>query len=217
MLISVQKRFVFVANTKAASTSIEAMLAPHAEIARPGGARLKHISLGTIRYDYGFLFDLPEYPFESFFRFGVFRDPVDWLGSWFRFRKGNQVEAPLPAEMTFAEFWAMKDWNIRRTDGEPLLQRDMFCDGRGELMTDILLPYDRIDALLPQVMAGLGIEGQLRRLNVSVLGRDELQIPAALHDEIREYYAADYRILDDIDRHLARGLARLRARGGLTD
>jgi len=215
MLISVHRRFVFVANTKAASTSIEALLAPHSEIARPGGPKYKHSSLGTIRYDYSFLFDIPEYPFESFFRFGVIRDPVDWIGSWFRFRKGNKVEAPLPADLTFAQFWQRQDWNIRRADGEPLLQRDMFCDPRGQIMADMLLPYHRLDELLPQVLSGLGVEGDLKRLNVSNLTSDTLEIPLALRDEMREHYAPDYAVLADIDRHIDRGLARLKARGGL--
>lgn len=215
MLISVQNRFIFVANTKAASSAIEVLLARHAEIARPGGPQFKHSSLGTIRYDYRFLFDMPEYPFESFFRFGVIRDPVEWIGSWFRFRKGNKVEAPLPREMTFREFWEAKDWNILRHDGEPRLQRDMFCDARGEIMADMLLPYDRLDELFPQVLAGLGIEGELRRLNVSNMRPDKLQVPDDLRAEMREYYAIDYALLADIDRHVARGLARLKARNAI--
>lgn len=215
MLISVQNRFVFVANTKAASSAIEALLARHAEIARPGGPQFKHSSLGTIRYDYRFLFDMPEYPFESFFRFGVIRDPIEWIGSWFRFRKGNKVESPLPKEMGFREFWEAKDWNIRRHDGEPRLQRDMFCDARGEIMADMLLPHHRLDELFPQVLAGLGIEGELQRLNVSNMRPEKLQVPDDLRDEMREYYAIDYALLADIDRYVDRGLARLKARNGI--
>jgi len=212
MLISVQKRFVFVANTKAASTAIEALLAPHAEIARPGGPAFKHSSLGKIRFDYGFLFDLPEYPFDSFFSFGVIRDPAEWLGSWFRYRKGNKVESPLPADLSFEEFWHRRDWNILRADGEPLLQRDMFCDPEGRIVADMLLPHDRLDVLVPQVLDGLGIEGALERKNVSRLGPETLEIPEHVRAEMREYYAPDYAILAEIDRYIDRGLARLAAR-----
>lgn len=211
MLISVRKRFVFVANTKAASTSIEGALGPHAEIARPGGPQGKHIPLGKARYEYRFLFDSPDHPFASFFKFGVMREPLDWIGSWFRYRKGNKVDAPLPAGMTFAQFWEQGDWNIRRSDGRPFLQRDMFCDQRGAVLADLILPYDRLDELLPAVFAGLGIAASLPRLNVSKL-RDPGEIPAGVAEQLRAHYAEDYALYDSLDGRLEAGLAALRAR-----
>ena len=212
MLIGVEKRFIFVANTKAASSAIEAVMARHAEIARPGGPAFKHSTLGMIRFDYRFLFDIPEYPYESFFCFGVIRDPIEWIGSWFRFRKGNKIEAQLPREMTFREFWQAKDWNIVRADGEPRLQRDMFCNDRGEIMADMLIPHHRLAELFPVVMEGLGLIGDLELRNVSNMRPDKLKIPGDLLEEIRDFYAVDYALLADIDRYVEQGLTRLEMR-----
>lgn len=212
MLISVQKRFMFVANTKAASTSIEAVLAGHAEIARPGGAQGKHVPLGKALYDYRFLFDSPGYPAESFFKFGVMRDPVDWIGSWFRFRKGNKVESPLPADMTFAQFWERDDWNIHRADGSPFLQSDIFCDGDGKVLADLIVPYHRLDDLMPRVLESLGITEALPYLNASRLRDWDEEIPPALREEMRRHFAADHALFDRLDTIVARGLERLRAR-----
>jgi len=218
MLIGVAKRFVFVANTKTASSSIEALLAPHAEISRPGGPAAKHSSIGQIRYVYSFLFNQPDHAPETFFTFGVMRDPIDWIGSWYRFRRGNKVEAPLPRDLSFRDFWARQDWNIRRGDGTPNLQSNLFCNYRGEVMVDMILPYERLNDLFPRVLQGLGIAGALPQLNVSALGPETLDIPADLVDQMRAHYAPDYALRDRMDRLVEQGFDRLHAiaasRGG---
>ena len=128
MLIGVEKRFIFVANTKTASTSIEHALMDHAEIHRGGSPARKHIPLVQVYKFYDFLFGQPAHRPASYFAFGVMRDPIEWVISWFRYRKGNKVENGLPQDMTFAQFWERNDWNITRPDGRRHLQRQMFCD-----------------------------------------------------------------------------------------
>ncbi|MCU0899541.1 MAG: sulfotransferase family protein [Cypionkella sp.] len=209
MLISVKHKFLFVANTKAASTSIEAILGPYAEISRPGGPQGKHLPLSKIRYDYRFLFTTPDHPFESFFRFGVMREPMDWILSWFRYRRGNQVAAPLPADMSFEQFWRAGDWNIRNGQGAPYCQSTIFLDQQGAPLADMILPYASLDDDLPPVLAGMGIHARIPRLNVSVIPPDQARIPPHLIDEIRAHYAADYALWSRLRDINAAGLARL--------
>ena len=90
MLIGVKKRFVFVANSKTASTSIEKALVPHAEIQRGGGSNRKHIFLRAGLREYGFLFERKKYAADTFFKFGVMRDPVEWIQSWYRYRRATR-------------------------------------------------------------------------------------------------------------------------------
>ena len=52
MLIGVKKRFVFIANSKTASTTIESMLTPFAEINRVGSPQRKHVSWGEVLEEY---------------------------------------------------------------------------------------------------------------------------------------------------------------------
>jgi hypothetical protein len=210
MLISVKKRFVFVANTKAASTSIEAALARAAEISRPGGPNEKHTPLNMVRWEYRFLFTMPDTPFESFFKFGVMREPMDWIESWFRYRKGNKVASPLPATMTFAQFWDQGDWNIRRKDGSPYAQSDMFCDPRGNLLADLVMPYERLNEVLPQVLQALGIKADVPHLNVSALKAVDSSLTPDLRARMRAHYAADYALYDSLDARLGPALQALR-------
>ncbi len=211
MLISVEKRFLFVANTKTASTSIEQVLAPYAEIRRGGTPARKHVSLHEVMQAYDFMFAQDEHDPARYFKFGVMRDPVDWITSWFRYRKGNDVEAPLPPDLDFSGFWARKDWNIEHADGTPNLQRDMFCAPDGRVLADVIIPYDRVGAMFGEICAALGVGQPLERRNVSRLG-DAGDIPAALRAAMREFYAEDYALLARLDEINAAGMARLKAR-----
>lgn len=211
MLIGLEKKFVFVANTKTASTSIEKALLSHAEINHGGNPRRKHISLHEGIKAYPEVFAKSEREPEKFFKFGVMRDPLDWISSWFRYRKGNNVESPLPSDMTFEEFWARKDWNILRRGEKPYLQCDMFCHPNGEVLADAIVPYDRLDEVFARICAGLEIESALSRDNVSRLPSAG-EIAPSLADEMRDFYARDYELLGRLDAINEAGLERLMRR-----
>lgn len=211
MLIGVEKRFLFVANTKTASTSIEDVLLPHAEVFRMGTSERKHISLADTKAKYGFLFNNPNHSWGSYFKFGVMRDPLDWIGSWYRYRRGNQVHSPLPRDMTFAEFWAQADWNIRFGSGNKNLQKRMFTTQDGDVLADVIIPYHRVDEYFPELCKLLHIPYNLPRKNVSVL-RDVGSIPAALREEVLDFYAEDYALWERLDEINAAGMAQLRTK-----
>lgn len=208
MLVGFDKRFVFVASTKTASTSIEHALMPYADIVRGGDARRKHIGLQDAFWTYDMIFAQPGYRPESFFKFGVMRDPLDWIGSWYRYRLGNKVESPLPEGLSFAEFWARKDWNIQRGDGCKHLQRDMFCAQNGDVLADVIIPYDRLSDVFSEICRGLGLKVPLPYKNVSRLSCS-IELASGLRDEIREFYAEDYALFAQLDKINAEGLAQL--------
>lgn len=195
MLIGVDRRFVFVANSKAASTSIEKVLAPFSEIIVAGTPQRKHMLLRDALRAYDFLFGQPGYHPATFFKFGILRDPVDWIHSWYRYRKGNKVDSPLPADMTFEAFWAADDWTKFLPGGKKRLQRDFFTDEAGTVIADCILPYDDLDAQFARICTRLRIKRPLPRENVSRLSSREAPIPEDLRDEIRAFYAEDYALL----------------------
>lgn len=206
MLIGVQKRFVFIANSKTASTSIEAALIGHAEIARGGGAHRKHLRMAQILREYDFLFGQKAYAPETFFKFGVMRDPIDWIFSWYRFRRGNKVSNPLPEETTFEEFWARKDWNILNAKGQKRLQCDFFTDSKGELLADYIIPHHDLAEHFAGIATALGIESGLPRTNVSRIPKSaDRGIDARLEEELRDFYAEDYALFERLDEINARG------------
>lgn len=208
MLISVKNKFVFVANTKTASTSIEHALMPHCEIYCGGTPARKHLPMHMIWKEYGFLFNQPNHPSSDYFKFGVMRDPIDWIGSWFRYRKGNKVESPLPDTMPFVDFWKQKDWNIYRSDGTRHLQKDMFIGPKGYLWADMIIPYSKLNSEFSAICDALDIRCPLPRKNVSNLTRNA-DFPANLVAEMKDFYAEDYELWDKLDEINARGMTRL--------
>jgi hypothetical protein len=210
LLISIQKRFVFVANSKTASTSIENTLRPQAEIERGGTPRRKHIPMREVLKEYDFLFGNPAYAPDTFFRFGVMRDPLDWLQSWYRYRRGNKVRNPLPADMSFEEFWQKKDWNIQRKNGARNLQRRFFDGPNGNILVDYIIPYDDLARHFGLICAEMGLENPLQEKNVSHIRETESAFPEGLEAEIRDYYARDYALLEQLETLNTKGLEHLK-------
>jgi hypothetical protein len=187
MLIGVQKRFVFIANSKTASTSIESALTPYAEINRVGSPQRKHISWQEARSEYSFLFDQPQFSPNTFFKFGVLREPSDWVRSWFNYRLGNsKIESPLPSSMTFEEFWRGDDWV------KSINQKSKFLDNKGEMSFDAILPQDELAQLFPIVSSLLGINVTLQKENRSPSKFPKELIPEELLNELNNFYIEDY-------------------------
>ncbi len=211
MLISVSKRFIFVANTKTASTSIENALLPHCDVIASGTPERRHMPLQVALKSYPFLFNHPDHARQKFFKFGVMREPIDWIYSWFRYRKGNAVESPLPADMDFETFWRRQDWNIMRLNGHKHLQIQAFLGRKGNILADLIIPYHKMNEMYPDVARLLGVDPNLPQHNVSVLPNDN-DIPAHLHEEMRAHYAEDYALWAELETLNDKGLQKLNRR-----
>jgi len=210
MLISVGKRFVFVANSKTASTSVETNLVTEAEIQRGGSPQRKHIYLRAALREYDFLFGRPKYAPETFFKFGIMRDPVDWIQSWYRYRKGNKVNRPIDSSTTFEEFWKQQAEQSAKS-GKKNLQSSFFTRVNGTVLADYIIPYDDLTSHFTTIAKGLNVKETLPHRNTSNIKTLETPLSEALVDEIRAYYAPDYALLDQLDDINTRGLAHLQA------
>ena len=212
MLIGLQHRFIFVANTKSASTAIESALRPYAEIHHGGTPARKHIALHAALREYADLFARHGMATEDFFKFGVMREPIDWIASWFRYRKEGRVDNPLPAGMRFEEFWHRHDWNFTRSDGRRSLQGPRFTARDGRVLADVIIPYHRLEEFFPVICAQLHLNVRLERHNVSAHTPETVKIPPWLRAELRDFYAEDYALFERLEAINTAGLARLAER-----
>ena len=90
MLLAPKKGFVFLAMTKSASTAIESAFAPHSDIVFQTNP-FKHTTYeGFTRSLQPFLED-KGFPRADYEVVCVFRDPLDWLLSWWRFRSRKRL------------------------------------------------------------------------------------------------------------------------------
>jgi len=189
MLLSLSRRFIFVANLKTASTSIEACLRPFSEICIARTDFGKHESFGKIEERFPWAFDLISR--ENFFVFGVIRDPLDYAISIYNSHQKPDFlgQDSFTGDNSFEEFyqkWKQKDsWQLH-----PQYKR--FLNNKGEYALDYLLNLDQLPEQWPQICKILEIpDRELRNLNVSPMGAQRADIDPALVKQVYNDYATD--------------------------
>jgi len=190
MLISLSKKFIFIANLKTASTSIEEALAPYAEIHLTRSEWGKHRALSAL--EAGFPEVFAETPLSRFFVFGVIREPADWLRSLYRSHKGVSFEATelSTMDMTFARF--VDEWIPAHQD-QVMAQTDKFVDAQGVLAVDFLMRFDCLPRDFANLCTILGLpQVALGALNRSVDIDAEAGLDEARAARIRDLYRRDY-------------------------
>ena len=185
MLIFWRERLVVLANTKTGSTSIESALEGLAEVALARPPALKHTTARAFRAHVAPWLAEVAGP-APFTTVALVRDPVDWLGSWYRDRAGS---GELPPGLDFAGF-ARDVLDTPVPDHARLVsQADMLCDGSGAPIVDALFRYDAIGRFVDFLEDRLGCEITLPRLRVSPWAPTDL--PAPLAAELARHFAAD--------------------------
>jgi len=85
MLVFSKARLVFLSVPKTGSTAYQAALAPHAAMIVTDPPELKHAPV--FRYNRFFRPALEKFIGAPLDVLAVMREPVDWLGSWYRYRR----------------------------------------------------------------------------------------------------------------------------------
>lgn len=192
MLLSLAHKFIFVANVKTASTSIEATLANFAEVRVRKTEFGKHNGLSQISHDYPWV---KRYvPYEEFFVFGVMREPVDHLLSLYNAHSKDKMgETPLSTRgMSFDDFlntWCKKGWQT-----EP--QHKRFQDKQGRFKMNHVINYNRIASDFNDICVRLGFGNlRLKHLNTSPETLTRNDLTAAQVVRVERDYAEDYAFL----------------------
>lgn len=194
MLISLAHKFLFVANVKSASSSIERALRAKAEIAITETRFGKHAELSVISRRFPWL---RQYiPYTDFFVFGVIREPVDWILSLYNFHTKADFDGLSHSTkgVPFGHFLregVEKRWQMRP-------QSFRFADEHGRFQLTHLLDFAQLDREFPLLSERMGFGAiQLTRANRSpeVLTRKDL--PKEDVAFIEERFAVDYQLLEN--------------------
>lgn len=104
MLISMKQKLAFLAMPKTASTSIERALAPHCDIHYRKLPRVKHMPYR--RFNRFLTPYLNEIGFPDIETTCLFREPVSWVFSWYRYRSRPAIlgKPESCAHLSFEEF-----------------------------------------------------------------------------------------------------------------
>lgn len=204
-----QNKFIFIANTKCASTSIES-----SEIAKIADIKLvnhnigKHMSIGKVHERFNFIFE--QYKVQDFFKFGIIRNPLDWVVSWFNFRSRIQLRNPsnpdhknYTGEMTFAQFW---DSNKNQPFLKPQY-RNFFAKDRNIKLDYIILQdqlCEHISIIKEMVKTDLLT---IQNKNQSTIKRITSEdVEDKIKDEIKQKYRLDYDLINNLEEFNLKGL-----------
>jgi hypothetical protein len=94
MLIAPARGFVFLAMTKTGSTAIESAFGPYAQIVQKNSPQLKHTRYARFERFLAPFLAASGWPRESYEVVCAFREPIDWLHSWWRYRSREAIADP---------------------------------------------------------------------------------------------------------------------------
>lgn len=200
MLVFWQQRLVFLATPKTGSTAIEAALESLASVSIERPPELKHTT--AQRYQKFLAPYLERSAGERFDVVALMREPLDWLGSWYRFRQREDVPSTSRStvNISFEDFIEayMQD---ERPAFANVGSQARFLRKAGEVAVDRLFRYEDIGDFVTFLEDRLNCEVILPRLNVSP--EADMAVSEATVARLRACQPEDFELYDSIPRYVA--------------
>ncbi|MEO0387028.1 MAG: hypothetical protein AAF281_05790 [Pseudomonadota bacterium] len=196
MMVHIPSRLAFLATPKCASTSVENALRPHCQFIATGFPSMTHMHVN--RYNRFVRPLLKATGFPDVKTTCLFREPIDWVGSWWRYRRQDRFSGEESTKTMSFETYAQ-----RYIEGEklPFLpkghQAGMFWGPEGRVvLADYIFRYEDLDLYAEFWSRKIGKTVKFGRHNVSP------DMAAALspgvEDALRAYLATDYQIWNEV-------------------
>lgn len=192
MLVFWKEKLVLLAVPKTGTTALERALLPRASAAILDPPGLKHCSARRYRSEVEpWITRGGAEPHETV---AVIREPVDWLGSWYRYRQRPQIRGLETSTEgvsfdAFVTAWMAPEPPAWARVGS---QARFLTGGRGRLLVRYLFRYEDYDHLLAFFADRLGTPVAPPRVNVSP--RIGLALSADVEDRLRQHAARDFEL-----------------------
>ena len=195
MLIDIKRKLIFVAGIKTASTSIERLLEKRVDIRIVRSEWGKHDSLAEIQQKYAWLFQRVDY--TSFFKWGVVRDPSDWLWSIYSSHSDEKFASNpnlYTGDISFDEFLGV--W-CRKNAGQIVPQHKRFLGESGQMEANLLIPLDMLHLGLQLVAPKYGVDiSNIPELKVSHKKKTEPEERQKMKQFIQAQYTEDLALFE---------------------
>ena len=182
--------FVLLAMPKTASTSLERALAPYATevVGSPPGQ--KHLPARGFVHTRAPVLAEQGHPRESYELVTMFREPIAWLESWWRYR-AREDSRQSTADMTFEEFalrYLAGDGDAPVPKGRPA----RFIHAQGAIAVDRIFSVGRPEVWSAWFSARVGAPLDFERRNASDAERGELGF--ATREALAAHFAPEYEV-----------------------
>jgi hypothetical protein len=197
MLIFLKEQLVFFATPKTASTAIETTLGNLCEIRLSRNPSIKHTPYRKYkRFLAPFIATVMDNEPD---RIAAFREPVDWLGSWYRYRSRAELTGSKNSTegISFDQFIEGYLQDTPPHFARVGSQAKFVSDKNGALGMTHLFRYDQMDIMVDFLAKRLKKQIKLPQSNVSP--KAELSLSPALLKELQNTYARDFEIYETID------------------
>lgn len=194
MMMFYNAKLVVLAQTKCGSTALARALQADADLAILSPPRMKHTS--ARRYRRNLEPWVTKDGAEEFDLFALIREPIDWLGSWYRYRQRPDLVGDLKSTqgVSFDEFVTAWMSDERPDFARVGSQSAFLTGGRGRLLVPHLYRYEAFDAALSFLAARLGRPIAPPRVNVSP--KFGLALSSRVEADLRSYAARDFQLWD---------------------
>jgi hypothetical protein len=200
MLLAPENGFVFLATPKAASTAIEQAFRPYSQVILRGNT-FKHTRYAQFQRSLRPFLASKGFPRDSYEVVCVFREPIDWLSSWWRYRSREELADPAhPHDHNYAGHLSFEQFAYAYMKGdEPFVQgvgrqSEFVRPRRGQPKVDRVFRYDRLDLLVDFLCEKVGREVKVGVRNVSP--ERTFSLSEECRRDLCEFFEPEYRIYD---------------------
>lgn len=192
MMLFPKEKLVVLSVPKTGTTALMKALAPRAGMVFWGPPRAKHVGLEQVQRR---IFPILGPEARGIESMALIREPIDWLGSWFRYRLSNRfVGRPQSTRrISFADFIEAYLQEGERPAYANIGGQNWFMKNpAGEVAIDHLFRYEAMEAYSGFLAERLGVEFETKPANVSPQGN--LTLPEELRARLTEHLAEDIRL-----------------------
>lgn len=196
MLVFWKEKLVLLAVPKTGTTSIEKALAPHADMAILNPPGLKHTPVAKFeRFLQPYFASVGRQEFESV---AIVRNPVDWLGSWYRYRSRPYLDGKPNSTkgISFDEFVL----EVLKEDSASFArigsQRRFLTNREGQIGATHLFRYENLEPYVRLLEERLNRKIELGQENVSP--KFDIALSQDVEAKLRNNWTAEFELWDSV-------------------
>lgn len=190
-----EQKLAFLAVPKTGTTAIQRALSPYAAIRYVNPPQVKHMNVRKYnRFMRKYLHSIGAEDIETM---AVMREPISWLGSWYRYRQRDELAGDNNStqNITFDQFVEAYLQDEDRPGFASLGSQATFLGAKsGEPGVDHLFTYENFRAIRKFLENRVGSRLEFSRVNVSP--EMKLDLSAETEARLREKYAIDFNLYD---------------------